>query len=85
MSADTPLTIAGNYDRLEAAIQEQIDNPGPILDETGENIAIDWDGNGQPLPNEQLRQEAQDLLKDLRKQRAEILGTSEAQQEDSRT
>jgi len=70
-----PAWTPHDYDRAEAAAQDLIDNPGPVLDATGESIAIDWDGNGQPLPNEDVRQEARELLADLRKDRADTLGT----------
>lgn len=62
-----PAWTSDDYDEMEAAIQRLIDNPGPQLDHTGEDLALD--GNGQPLSDEHVRQEAQDLLADLRRQR----------------
>ena len=60
--------IQADYDRLEANAHDLIASPGPALASNGEDIALGPDG--QPLPDENIRREARQLLADLRRDRA---------------
>ena len=50
--------------RLEAALEHLVADPGVLLDRTGEDIALDMDG--QPLPDETVRAAALRMLAEIR-------------------
>jgi hypothetical protein len=56
-----------DLNRLEAACLDLITNPGHILDDTNEDIRLNPDG--QPTPNEAIRQQAIAYLHEIHAER----------------
>lgn len=63
-------TVLLDYARIEIGLLGLIDNPGPLVDDNG----IVYNPAGQPVTNEHVRQQARELLADVQRARAEVLG-----------